>query len=176
MSELRPRDIAPTDHAPFYARYLQRLPPDRPVLALLREQAEETAARLRPLDEQRADLAYAPGKWTVREVAGHLADCERIFGYRALRIARADETPLASFDEDRFVAAAHFERRPLADILAELAHLRAANLLMFEGLDAQELARAGTASGARVTVAALAAIIAGHERHHLSILRERYGV
>lgn len=129
---------------------------------------------LRRFGEESGGVRYAAGKWSVREAVGHMADAERVFTYRALRFARADATPLPGFDENAYVAAAGFDRRTLADLAEEFADVRRATVSFFCALDPEALAMPGTANGARVTVGALAWIIAGHERHHARILRERY--
>ena len=117
---------------------------------------------------------YAPGKWSVSEVVGHLADTERIFAYRALRFARNDATPLAGFDENQFVPPANFDARPLPDLAEELRAVRLASVALFRRLDDAALARRGTANQVEITVRALPWIIAGHERHHVAVLKERY--
>ena len=161
------------EYAPHYATYVDKVTePD--VTALLIAQGQSTARLLAGLDEKLAAYRYAERKWSLREVIGHLSDAERIFAYRLLRIARADPTPLSSFDEDTYVSAGQFERRSLADVAAEFASVRAATLTLIGGLDAEALARRGTASGKPVTARALAFIIAGHEKHHLGVIRERY--
>ncbi|HVT59527.1 MAG TPA: DinB family protein [Thermoanaerobaculia bacterium] len=144
------------------------------VLAMLAAEAERTAALLAGIPETRAGLRYAPGKWSIRELIGHLADTERIMAYRALRIARADPTPLPGFDEKAYAAASGADARALADLAAELGAVRAATLALFAHLDAGALARRGTANDQTVSVRALAAVIAGHELHHRAILEERY--
>lgn len=165
----------PDEFAPFYAGYIERVP-EGDVLELLERQAEETQALLRPLSAERARDRYAPDKWSVTEVAGHLADAERIFAYRALRIARGDETPLPGFDEAAYVPMAGFERRGLPDVLDELRVVRQSTLLLFRGLDDSAALRRGTANDKPVSVRAAAYIIAGHERHHVNVLRTRYGL
>ncbi|HKB78353.1 MAG TPA: DinB family protein [Thermoanaerobaculia bacterium] len=130
---------------------------------------------LRGLDDGRVDgLRYAPGKWTVKEVVGHMADDERIFVYRALCIARGDAKPLESFDEQRYVAGANFEGRGLADLLGEYDLVRRSSIALFESLAGDAWLRRGTVAGYSATVRGLAFHIAGHELHHLRILRERY--
>lgn len=166
---------ASTEYAPYYDRYVQQVP-DGDVVALLRAQLGETLALLRAVPEARADHRYAEGKWSVREVVGHVADAERVFAYRLLRIARGDRTPLPGFDENAWMSQAPFEGRTLASLVAELETVRAATLTLVESLDEVALAREGRASDNPVTARALAWIIAGHERHHVTILRERYGV
>ena len=163
------------EYAPYYAGYVARVPPGD-VVARLRHQITETAALLRPLEAARARHRYAPGKWSTIEVLGHLSDTERVLAYRALRIARGDQTPLAGFDENAYVPAAECERRPLADVLAEFEAVRRATLALLGSLPETAWTRWGVANGQRITVRALAHIIAGHELHHLEVLRTRYGV
>jgi uncharacterized protein (TIGR03083 family) len=158
-----------------YVGYIARVPEADPV-AVLAAQIDETAALLRPLSETEALKRYAPGKWSVKEVVGHLTDTERIMAYRALRIARADETPLPSFDENAFVPPAKFDARSLADLVADLRTVRAATLALFRSFDAEAWRRRGTASGKSVSVRALGFMIPGHERHHVEILKTRYGL
>ena len=162
-----------SEHLPYYGKYVDRVP-DGDLLQTLRAQLDETLALVRGLPEERGGHRYAPGKWSIREVLSHVIDAERIFAYRALRIGRGDATPLASFDENAYAAAANADARTLVDLAEELEHVRLGNLALFRGLDDEALARRGTASGGEVSVRALAWIIAGHERHHVSLLRERY--
>jgi hypothetical protein len=163
------------EYAPFYAGYIARVP-EGDVLDLLARQAEDTQALLSSLAPAQASYRYEPGKWSVTEVAGHLCDAERIFSYRALRFARGDETPLPGFDEAAFVPMAGFERRGLADVLAELRCLRQSTLFLFRGLDDSAGLRRGVANGQPMSTRAAAYVIAGHERHHLEVLRTRYGI
>lgn len=162
------------EHAPFYARYVALVGPDP--LAALEAQARSTAALLAATPEEKGAHRYAEGKWSVKEVVGHLADSERVFAYRALRIGRADTTDLPGFDENTYVPAGRFDRRTLADLAAEFATVRAASLSLVRSFDEGAIARRGSANGAPVTVRALVAIIAGHEAHHVGLLRERYGL
>lgn len=125
-------------------------------------------------DDSAKGLTYAPGKWTLKEVLGHLIDDERIFDYRALCIARGDERPLAGFDENDYVAAANFESRPLSELLAEYRSVRQASITLFDSLGEEAWLRRGTANGHVVSVRGLAFHIAGHELHHLRTLRDKY--
>lgn len=168
----RPAD---TEYAPFYASYVA-LVPDGDVIELLRRQGREAIAMLGGLSEDRSSFRYAEGKWSVREVAGHLSDSERVFTYRALTFARADATPLPPFDENAWAATSNAASRSMRDLVEEMTAVRASTLAMFRGFSDAEWERWGTASSKRVTVRALAYIVAGHEKHHLNILRERYGV
>jgi uncharacterized damage-inducible protein DinB len=162
-----------TEHAPYYAKYIEKVPAGD-LLAILERQRKETAALLKSIPEAKATNRYAPGKWSIKEVVGHVNDAERVFAYRAMRIARGDATPLASFDQDPYVASGKFDSRPLADLAAEFDAIRRATLALFKSLDADTAARRGTASGNGVSARALAYIIAGHERHHMDIVKERY--
>ena len=166
----RPR---PGELAPHYLGYVDEAG-ERDPLAALESGLAETRALVLELGETRGGHRYAPGKWSVREIVGHLSDGERIFAYRAFRMARGDATPLASFDEDAYVAASGYDRRTLADLLDELTHLRRASLALFRTLDAAAWERTGTASGKSFVVCAFPWIMVGHENHHRRVLRERY--
>lgn len=157
----------------YYTPYVARVP-DGDLLATLESQLGETLALLRGIPVDRSLHRYAPGKWSMRDLVQHLCDAERIFAYRALRIARGDETPLPGWDENRYAPVANADRRPWPELIAELESVRAATLALFRGLDDDAFARRGVANGQPVTVRALAWIIAGHERHHVAVLRERY--
>ncbi|MEX2178279.1 MAG: DinB family protein [Gemmatimonadaceae bacterium] len=164
-----------SEYAPFYGGYVAAVP-DGDFLALLERQGRETMAALGTVTEERAGFRYAPGKWSIREVMGHLTDAERVFTYRALHFARGAGTPLPSFDENAWAEVAGAERRTLSEHLAEFAAVRAATIALFHGFSEVEFGRSGTASGNPVSVRALAYITAGHERHHLTVLREKYRV
>jgi len=169
--------IGDDEYAPAFADYFARAKAaGGDAVAQLETQGARTAALLATVSEERAGFRYAPGKWSVRELVGHLADSERIMSYRALRIGRGDATPLAGFDQDTYIATAGFDARPLADLARELALVRAATVALFAHFDDAAFARRGTANDNPVSVRALAAIIAGHELHHLAILAERYGI
>ena len=164
-----------TEHAPYYGRYTT-LVPDGSIVDTLRKQMEETTALLARVPAGREEHRYADGTWSVKEVVGHLADAERVFAYRALRIARGDATPLASFDENQYVPAGRFGARTLRSLAAEFRAVREATLCLFEGLDEEAMARRGVAAENPVSVRALAWIAAGHERHHVALLKERYEI
>jgi len=166
------RRPASDECAPYYAGYIATLPPGD-VRAILR--AERT--RLESLlagRENAADFRYAPDKWSVKEVVGHIADTERVLTYRLLRFARCDRTELAGFDENAYAAADGVAGRSLTAVLAECGAVREATLALLDGLPIAAYARDGTANGVRFTVLALACIAAGHARHHANILEERY--
>ena len=163
----------PDEYAPYYATYI-KLVPDTGILMLLRDQLAETEALLREFRADRADHRYAAGKWSVKEVVGHIADSERVFAYRALRFARGDRTPLPGYEQDDFIRGGNFGARPLPEIAGELRSVRMATITLFAGLSEEALLRRGPANNVEFSVRALAWIIAGHERHHATVLRERY--
>lgn len=163
----------PSEYAPSAAEYVSRVSAGN-VIDILASQIEETSALVKGLGPGMADKRYAPGKWSIGQIIGHLGDGERVFSYRALRFSRNDPTPLAGFDENTYVAGAPFSRIPIGDLLSELEHLRAATLHLYRNLDDEALMRRGIANGVETSVRALAFIIAGHEHHHLEILRTRY--
>jgi hypothetical protein len=161
------------EYAPYYGTYIGKVP-DGDLRSMLSTQLAETLALIRSIPESRGGHRYAPDKWSVREVLGHLADSERIFSYRALRIARGDATPLPGFEQNDYVPAGGFDARTLRDLADELAAIRQATIHLFAHLDPSAFERRGTASGKPVSVRALAYIIAGHELHHVGILKTRY--
>ena len=164
-----------TEYATFYRGYVA-LVPETDIVGVLETQAGEIRRLLATVSPERETYRYAEGKWSIRQVLGHLVDGERIFGYRAFCFSRGEQAPLPSFDENRYVDAARSDSIPLRELVEELALVRQANLAALRRLDAREWAQAGTASGKPVSVRALAWIMAGHPRHHLQILRERYAV
>jgi hypothetical protein len=169
------RSIRPAadEHLPYYSTYIGRVP-DGDIVDTLSRQIEETLAFLRSIPESSGDLRYAPGKWTIREVIGHICDGERVFAYRAMRFSRADTTPVPGFDENMYVPNGPFAHVSIADLASELEHIRRASICLFAALSEEAMARRGVANQAEVSVRALAFIMAGHETHHVDILRTRY--
>jgi hypothetical protein len=163
------------EFAPYYGKYVS-LVTAADVLAALSSQIGNTVAALRRCPEHRSRYRYGPGKWSIREVVGHMIDSERIFAYRALRFARGDETPLPGFEQDDFVANGPHDACPLSSLVDEFIAVRQATILMFRNLQPEAWSRAGVASDNRMSVRAAAYVIAGHELHHMSILRDRYGL
>jgi hypothetical protein len=163
----------PSEYPEYFRRYT-RLVPDGDVLELLDRQGAETVSLLSGLSEEQALYRYAPEKWSVKQVIGHLSDTERVFTYRALRFSRNDATPLPGFEENDFVAGANFDERPFPEVLDEFSSVRAASLTFYRSL-IQELAqRRGGANELEFSVRSVPYIVAGHERHHVRVLRERY--
>jgi hypothetical protein len=163
----------PSEHDPYYSRYIT-LVSGSDVIGALATQIQTTLEMLRAIPEERGSSRYAPGKWTIRQVVGHLGDVERILSYRALRISRNDGRPIEGFEPEDYVQYAPFEHCALSDIAGEFARVRAATLSLFRHLDEEGWTRSGTASDAHITVRALAWIIAGHELHHRAILERQY--
>lgn len=156
------------------AGYVARIGDDEDILAVLALQHDEVLARLGSVPGSRGDYRYAPGKWSLKEVVGHLSDTERVFAYRALRVARGDTIPLPSFDDQAWVAEMGAGDRTLADMVEEWGHARRATLALFRHLPPAAGSRRGTASGQPISVRALAYVIAGHARHHLEVVEARY--
>jgi hypothetical protein len=163
------------EYAPFYAGYVGNVREIDPV-GVMQSQSTMTQNLLSQVSEERSLFRYAPEKWSIREVVGHLVDAERVFAYRAMRIGRGDETPIEGFDENEYVRGGQFDRRPLTELLEELAHVRQSSLALFRGFDPGAWNRRGIANNNRISVRALAFIIPGHERHHMKVLQDRYGV
>jgi uncharacterized damage-inducible protein DinB len=163
-----------SEYPAFYTGYVGKVPASGPVALL--EAQQPAFARLGALDDARGDHCYAEGKWSVKEVLGHMADAERVFAYRLLRIARGDSTPLPGFDEQAWAVTAPHRHRRIKDVADELSAVRAASLALYRTLDDAAIAHQGTANNAPVTARALAWILAGHAQHHLDVLRERYGL
>jgi uncharacterized protein (TIGR03083 family) len=161
------------EHSPYYSTYIDQVPPGD-ILTHLADQIERTVTLVRDLTPEQASFRPTPADWSVKEVICHLSDSERIFSYRALRIARTDPTPLPGFDQEPYVPATGADSRPLADLLAEFAAVRHATLWLFRSLPPEAWTRLGTASDSPVSVRALAYIIAGHENHHVRSLKEEY--
>ena len=163
------------EYAPYYGRYVD-LVTENEVVAAMEKQAGETAKILGGIDEKRAAYRYAPDKWSIKEMVGHLADTERVFSYRALSFARDDKNALPGFEQDDWMKTSYFDRLPFADLRDNFAAVRRASVLLFRNLPEEAWDRRGTASGNPVSVRALPYMMVGHERHHLRVLREKYGV
>lgn len=163
------------EYAPFYQGYV-RLVPETAIDEVLDAQLGTVVALIDDLTEARADHRYAAGKWSVREVIGHLIDTEWVFAGRILWFARGSGEPLPGMDQDEFSAAAHYDRVPLAALRGQFTHVRAAGLAQYRTFSPEVMARRGTASDCEFSVRALLYILAGHVRHHLRVLEERYFV
>lgn len=173
MSATAPVRPASSEYAPYYESYVS-LVPDADVVETLEREGAETLALLRSLDEEKGAHRYEPGKWSVKQLVGHLNDTERLFAYRLLSIARGDRQPLPGMDQDEWMAGVDFDARTLASLAEEFGAVRASTLQLLRHLSLEALARRGTANGSEITARAVAYIIAGHAAHHVRVLRERY--
>ena len=173
MSKALATRPATTEYAPYYERYVG-LVPAGDIVQTLSTQLEETLTALGAIPEAQAGYRYAPGKWSIKEVIGHIIDSERIFAYRALCFARNDNRPIAGFEQDDYMQNSDFDARTLADLAAEFEYVRRGNIMLFDSLSDAAWSRRGIASDVEVSVHALGFIIAGHERHHMKVLKERY--
>lgn len=162
------------EYAPYVEQYLKLLPPNVSILDHLKQQAGATREFILSLPPERLTYRYAKGKWTIKEILVHVMDTERIFAYRALRFARNDLQNLAGFEQDDYVAASGVNERDVNSILEEYGAMRAATVSLFESLPEEALTKAGLANGSTLSVRAAVWDIAGHELHHLNIIKERY--
>lgn len=160
------------EYNPYYGPYIASVADH--VVNELKEQAENFPAFIRSIPKEKENYAYAPGKWTIKELLGHIIDTERIMAYRALRFARNDGQNLPGFDENDYVKHSHYAQRSLESLANEFMAVRNANLFLFESFTEEELLRRGTANHNEVSVRALVFIIAGHLSHHQKVLKERY--
>lgn len=179
---MRPAIDRPADNefAPYYVTYVNATANTLAssgtgdIRDLMSKQCDELEALIRGISDEQANLGYAPGKWSLKESIVHVSDAERIFSYRALRIARGDETPLASFEQDGYVPESRSNNRSMADILAEFRMIRASTMALLNSFDAPAIDKRGTASGQTVSTRALCWIMAGHVAHHIGLTRDRY--
>ena len=162
-----------TEYAEYYEGYVSAIT-KTDVVSVLSSQTDELRSVLQDLPEEKGTFAYAEGKWTIKQVIGHLIDAERVFAYRLHRFSHGDTTPLSSFDQDIYVTNGRSHARTFADLLEELESQRRSNIALVKSLREEDWDRVGVASDNPVSVRALAFIMAGHVRHHLGILRERY--
>jgi uncharacterized damage-inducible protein DinB len=166
---------APDEYAAYYAGYVERVP-EGEILQTLERQLEATRALLAPLSRERALARPKPDDWNILEVLGHITDAEQVFAYRALRIGRGDQTPLAGFDQDDYVRAAHFAERELEELLEAYVAQRRATIAVLRSFDGDAWLRRGVASGNPCSARAWIYIAAGHELHHIADFHERYGI
>ena len=162
------------EFAPYAIMYVGLLPEDGQVLKHLKDQMKVTKEFFLSLPEEKLSYRYDEGKWTIKEILVHIIDTERIFAYRALRTAREDRAELPGFDQNNYVAHSGTDKRKLKEILREYESVRKATLTLFNGLERKALTRTGVANGNPISVRAAAYIAAGHELHHLNIIKERY--
>src|ERR1041385_978144 len=164
---------AETEFAPYYQNYVNQVS-ENDVIAVLRSELDDLDVLLDRVPADRETYAAAEGKWTIREIVGHLIDGERVFGYRAFCIARGERQNLPGFEQDDYLQTAPYNNIDLEDLLSELRLVRLANIAMFRTLDEESWSRTGLANNNEVSVRAIAFIMAGHVRHHMNVLREKY--
>lgn len=175
MNYVIPQRPSESEYAPHYHRYVQAVP-EGDIIHYLAVQLADVEGLLGHLPDEQANARYAPDKWSVKEVLGHMSDTERVMSYRMLRAARGDATPLASFDQDDYVRVAQSDRRTIGELLNEFRTVRASTLSLVQELDDAAWDRSCVASNVMVSSRALVYIIAGHAAHHTMVLRERYGI
>lgn len=161
------------EYLPDYHKYVM-LVRKGDIIETLQRQHADTQRLIGDLSEAQGNYRYAPDKWSIKEVVGHMIDCERIFAYRSLRFSRNDKAELPGFDQDPYIQFGNFNNCKLSELAREFEHVRQSTILLFRHLNDEAWTRRGTANGAEITVRALAYIIAGHELHHVGILRSKY--
>jgi DinB family protein len=174
MSDASIRPAA-SEYTPFHAEYVSAVP-DGDILAIFRTNGNELDALFASVAEERGGYRYTEGKWSIREILGHIIDGERVLGYRALRAARGDATPLAGYDAEAYIGPAGSDARSLADLRTELRAVRESTRCFFASLPNEAWDRVGVTEGRAISVRALAYVIVGHAIHHMRMLVDRYGV
>jgi len=164
-----------SEYAPYYQGYIAHVTEDE-ILPVLRSQLDALDVLLNQVAPEHETFRYADGKWSIREVIGHLIDAERVFGYRTFSIARGEQRNLPGFDENEYMLRAPYGRIDLEDLLSELRLVRLSNIAMLRNLDSESWSRTGVANDSPVSVRALAFIMAGHVRHHMGVLSQRYQI
>ena len=172
---MHPHPPEPNEYAPYYSKYISLLKSDD-LVETLASQARDTCGLLNRISEEQANSRYEPGKWSIKEVLGHINDTERIFSYRALRIGRNDQRPIEGYEQDDYVRYGPFGNCRLSDLLEEFQAVRQSTLLLLKKFDQEAWLRRGVANQNEVSVRALGYIIAGHELHHRSILKDKYQI
>lgn len=170
---MKSSDIKADEFGVYYKQYID-LAPSTNLIDGLQTTLSETIAFYNSIPSEKLDAAYEDGKWTPKEILQHIMDTERIFAYRALRFARNDKTQLPGYEQDDYVPPSHANKRSIADLILEYQSIRQASILLFKSFDDEMFARIGTASGNPMSARAVAAIICGHERHHVGVIKERY--
>ena len=157
----------------YFNRYIS-LVPEGDVLMTLEDQAVRTVALLSKLSEEVSVYRYAPDKWSIKQVVGHVMDTERVFNYRALCFARGDQAHLPSIDQDQFAANANYHDRPLLDIMEEYGSIRRNTILLYRSFEPDDFTKMGSASDYRLSLGSIAFILAGHETNHINVIKDRY--
>jgi hypothetical protein len=173
MNKLESGKPEASEHAEYYGRYIRKVE-GTDVVSVLEEQLHSTLTLLRGIDERTADFRYEPAKWSIKELAGHIIDTERVFAYRALVFSRSDSTPQPGFDQDQWAEHDNYSNLTLAQIATEFEAVRRATILLFRHMDPSAWLNRGTADGKNFTTRSAAFVIAGHVQHHIEILKTRY--
>jgi uncharacterized damage-inducible protein DinB len=173
MSTTRPQ---PDEYGRFFDGYMARVPEQDDIIGVMERQRAETQELLARIDEEKSTFRYADGKWSIKGIVGHLCDAERVFAYRLLAIGRGEQQPLPGFDEESYAATGGFDTIPFADLVAEFDRVRRSTLDLLRHLPEKAWTRRGNANGHPITTRALAWVMPGHERHHVNVLKEKYGV
>ncbi len=163
------------DYAPYYKSYIEKIKGDN-ILGILQEQLTTISDFFKSVSEEKANYAYAENKWSVKEVLGHIVDTERVFAHRAFCFARGEKQSLPGFEQDDYVKEGRFNKRELKGLVNEFALVRKANLVLFNSFSEDDLNKRGIANKNEVTVRAILFITAGHAMHHITVLKEKYGV
>ena len=161
------------DYAEYYEKYISEIKGSN-IHKILESQLSEAIVFLKSIPEEKGEYRYTEGKWTIKEVIGHITDTERVFAYRAMCFARGEKNALPGFDQDNYVKGGKFNSKPMGDLINEFRLLRESNLVLFKSFDEEMLSLEGYVNQNRVTVTALLFIVAGHAQHHLKILKEKY--
>ena len=171
---MKPTNLNPEEFAGHFATYINQVSSEYSLVEELEISLHRLIKFVQNIPLDKFDFRYAEGKWTIKDILQHLIDAERIFAYRALRFARNDQTPLASFEENDYVDEAHATKRSVQDLLTELAVVRQSTLSLFKSFSEEELLRKGIASNNPMSVRALGFVIIGHQNHHQRVFEERY--
>jgi hypothetical protein len=162
-----------TEYAEYYHKYVEAVP-DGDISDVLEDQLIAAVNLFSNISEDKSKQRYAPGKWSIREVLGHIMDAERVFAYRALRFSRGDQKPLQGFDENEYINNSNYDKTNLSLLIEEFLNLRRSTISVFRSMKNEMWLKKGNASGYDVTVRGLAYIIAGHAEHHFEVIKERY--
>lgn len=162
-----------SEHAEYYSGYISKVP-GADIMSVFQQQLDSTVALIRGLDESKGNYRYETGKWTVKELLGHVIDAERVFAYRALVFSRNDKAALPGFDQEPWAQHANYANLTLQDIAAEFDSVRRASIFLFRHLDGAAWDRRGVGNNKEMTVRAAAFVIAGHTQHHIDVLKSRY--
>jgi uncharacterized damage-inducible protein DinB len=174
LNKMKPSDLQPNEYAPYFETYINQVSDEYSLVEELEISVHRFIKFVQNIPLDKFDYRYAEGKWTLKDILQHLIDTERIFAYRALRIARNDQTPLPGFDENRYVDFAHANQREIKELMEEFKLVRQSTIHLFRTFSNEQLALMGTASDKLVSVRAIGFIISGHQNHHTNVFKERY--